>query len=300
MNAHAPWWKHPSCRQPAFYLSVFFLVSVVTAAIAGPFLTGYGFDEISGQQFAPPESAHWCGTDIHGRDLLTRLLWGARISLMVGLIGALVSLSIGVTYGAIAGYVGGSIDNGMMRVVDILYSLPRLVFVIVLMAALERPSAHWIAAVGLQYLIPDARLLLLFIGLGFVEWLTMARIVRGQVLVLKEQSFVQAALALGQSHTAVLWRHLRPNLTGIILVYLTLTIPVIILEESFLSFLGLGVQAPLSSWGSLISSGAQFINPIKIDWWLIAFPGGLMALTLLALNFLGDSLRDALDPRSKK
>lgn len=287
-------------RDPAFVGSLLFLVVLVIAAIAGPSFTGYRFDEMTAAQFAPPSASHWCGTDFLGYDLLTRLLYGARISLLVGLIGALVSLSIGVTFGALAGYVGGWVDNALMRFVDILYSLPRIVFVIVLVAALEKPGNVWIHKLGLQTIIPDARLLLLFVGLGLVEWLTMARIVRGQVLVLKELSFVQAAKALGQSHIRILWQHLLPNVLGIILIYLTLTIPVIILEESFLSFLGLGVQAPAPSWGSILSESAQYINPLKIYWWLLVFPAGFMAATLLALNFIGDTLRDALDPRTQK
>ncbi len=292
--------SHRCLRDPAFLVGFSFLVLLVLAAIAGPNLTGYRYDEMSQIQFDPPSLAHWCGTDFLGYDMLTRLLYGARISLLVGLIGALVSLTVGVTYGAVAGYLGGWLDNLLMRFVDILYSLPRIVFVIVMVAAFEKPGNALIAQFHLHRLIPDARLLLLFIGLGLVEWLTMARIVRGQVLVLKEQSFVQAARALGQSHFGILFRHLLPNMVGIILIYLTLTIPVIILEESFLSFLGLGVQAPAPSWGSLLSESAQYINPIRIYWWLLVFPAGFMAATLLALNFVGDTLRDAFDPRSQK
>jgi oligopeptide transport system permease protein len=287
-------------RDPAFLGCVIFLVALVVAAVVGPHLTGYRYDQMDAKQFQPPGLAHWCGTDFLGYDMLTRILYGARISLLVGLIGALVSLTIGVTYGAVAGYIGGWVDNLLMRLVDILYSLPRIVFVIVMVAAFEKPGTALISRFNLNSLIPDVRLLLLFIGLGLVEWLTMARIVRGQVLVLKEQSFVQAARALGQSHFRIITRHLLPNMLGIILIYLTLTIPVIILEESFLSFLGLGVQAPAPSWGSLLSESAQYINPIRIYWWLLVFPAGFMAATLLALNFVGDTLRDAFDPRSQK
>lgn len=300
MSSKPHFLKQRVWRDPAFVGCLLFLVLLVAAAIAGPSFTGYRYDEMTARQFAPPSWQHWCGTDFLGYDLLTRLLYGARISLLVGLIGALVSLSVGVTFGAVAGYLGGWIDNALMRFVDILYSLPRIVFVIVLVAALEKPGNVWIHKLGLHAVIPDARLLLLFIGLGLVEWLTMARIVRGQVLVLKELSFVQAAKALGQSHFRILWQHLLPNMLGIILIYLTLTIPVIILEESFLSFLGLGVQAPAPSWGSILSESAQYINPIRIYWWLLVFPAGFMAATLLALNFVGDTLRDAFDPHSEK
>jgi peptide/nickel transport system permease protein/oligopeptide transport system permease protein len=286
-------------RDPLLRVSGLFLVVLVLTALFGPMLSSYTYDEITPQQFQPPSWTHWCGTDLHGRDLLVRLLQGARVSLLVGLIGATVSLTIGVTYGGVAGYVGGRCDQIMMRLVDILYSLPRLVFIIVLIAAMEKRLTTTLSEWGWISLAPHARMLLLFAGLGCVEWLTMARIVRGQVLVLKELAFVQAAKVLGQSTPRILWQHLRPNVTGLILVYLTLTIPVVMLEEAFLSFLGLGVQAPAASWGSLISDSAGLINPLKIYWWLLVFPAAAMSLTLLALNFLGDGLRDYLDPRHR-
>ncbi len=282
-------------------IAVFCLVVValmVLASIFGPSLTGYGFEQTSDTQFAPPSWNHWCGTDLHGRDLLTRILFGARISLAVGLIGTLVSLTVGVAYGMIAGYHGGRLDSIMMRFVDVLYSLPRLVFVIVLITVLDKQTRLFFNRLELPGLASNARLILLFVGLGIMEWLTMARIVRGQVLSLKEQPFVLAAKALGSPTSRILLRHLLPNLAGIIIVYLTLTIPVVILTESLLSFLGLGIQAPKSSWGSLISDGAAAINPVHIYWWLIMFPGGIMALTLLSLNLLGDHLRDIFDPRT--
>jgi oligopeptide transport system permease protein len=276
------------------------LIAIVLAALIGPFLTGHDANIPGPLQFSPPSAEYWCGTDLHGRDLLTRMLNGARISLFVGLIGAGVNLVIGVAYGALAGYLGGKTDHLMMRLVDILYSLPRMLFVIVLIASFEQPVTEMLGKIGFSFLASNARMVLLFIGLGFVEWLTMARIIRGQVLVLKESPFIQASRTLCQSHAQILVRHLLPNLAGIIVVYLTLTIPVVILEEAFLSFLGLGIEAPSASWGSLISDGAQLINPIKIYWWLLAFPAGMMAVTLLSLNFLGDGLRDLFDPRSRK
>ncbi len=279
-------------------LIAFFALLII--ALFGSFFLEHPQDQNSALQFSPPCSEHWLGTDFHGRDLLARLLSGLRLSLFVGSIGAGVSLVIGVSVGLIAGYFGKKIDLILMRLVDLLYSLPRLVFVIVLISALEKPTAHFLEKIHLSEMLPHVRLLLLFIGLGCVEWLTMARIVRGQVLSLKESTFVLAARALGQSHTQILIRHLLPNLTGIVIVYLTLTIPVVILEESFLSFLGLGVQAPAASLGSLISEGAQYLNPFEIQWWLILFPAGTMALLLLMLNLLGDGLRDAMDPRKKK
>jgi peptide/nickel transport system permease protein/oligopeptide transport system permease protein len=195
------------------------------------------------------------------------------------------------------------VDNLMMRFVEIVYSLPTLVLVIVLVTSLDAPMAALLHAIGVSQQFEQEfppRLLLIIAFLGFTEWLTMARIVRGQVLALKEQPFIQASQALGQSHLQILWKHLFPNLTGIIIVYLTLTVPTIMLDESFMSFLGVGVPAPLASWGTLVSDAASLLNPIRLYWWLLLIPGGIMTLTLLALNFLGDGLRDALDPRVKK
>lgn len=287
-------------KRPVAIVCLTFLGLMTFAAIFGPMLTGYGYEQTSDQQYAAPSLQHLCGTDLHGRDLLTRILFGARISLTVGLIGTTVSLFVGVTYGMISGYFGGKTDLIMMRIVDILYSLPRLIFVIVLITALDKGCRTFLGWLHLETWGSQARILLLFLGLGIVEWLTMARIIRGQVLALKEQQFVLAARSLGADIPRILFRHLLPNLAGIIIVYLTLTIPVVILEESLLSFLGLGIQAPQSSWGSLISEGAAAINPITMNWWLLAFPGGIMALTLLSLNLVGDQLRDLLDPRANK
>lgn len=283
-------------------LFVFLVVGLAFAdfalALAGTNLTGYTYDQISDASLLKPSWTHWFGTDVNGHDLLTRTLYGAQISLFVALTGTIVSLTVGVTYGMISGYAGGRVDNLMMRVVEIIYSLPTLVLVIVLVTSLDGPVAMLLKSAGLTQLPP--RLVLIIAFLGLTEWLTMARIIRGQVLVLKEQAFVQASLALGQSHVRILWQHLFPNLTGIIVVYLTLTVPAIMLDESFMSFLGVGVPAPLASWGTLVSDAASLINPIKLYWWMLIFPGGFMTLTLLALNFLGDGLRDALDPRVRK
>lgn len=254
--------------------------------------------ELSEAQFQPPGAGHWCGTDVHGRDLLSRVFYGARISLVVGLVGAGVSLVIGVLWGAIAGYLGGRWDALMMRFVDILYSLPSIVFVIVLISTLEVFLRDWLARISSSDAGAMARMLFLFAGLGAVSWLTMARIVRGEVLVLRGRQFVDASRALGASHTRIVLRHILPNIYGIVIVYLTLTVPSIILYESFLSYLGLGIQPPQASLGYLIADGAISINPIRIYWWLIVFPGGLLTLTLLALSFLGDGLRDAWDTRS--
>jgi oligopeptide transport system permease protein len=275
-----------------------FLIAVVGLALIGIHFTGYTYDQISDASLLPPSRAHWFGTDVNGHDLLTRTLYGAQISLFVAATGTIVSLTVGVTYGMISGYAGGRVDNLMMRVVEIIYSLPTLVLVIVLVTSLDGPIASLLKGAGMTQFPP--RLVLIVIFLGLTEWLTMARIIRGQVLVLKEQAFVQASLALGQSHLRILWQHLFPNLSGIIVVYLTLTIPAIMLDESFMSFLGVGVPAPLASWGTLVADAASLINPIRLYWWMLIFPGGFMTLTLLALNFLGDGLRDALDPRVRK
>lgn len=285
-------------RDPVMLACSGIVATVVLLALVGIHFTGYTYDQISDASLLKPSWHHWFGTDVNGHDLLTRTLYGAQISLLVAATGTLVSLTMGVAYGMISGYAGGRVDNLMMRVVEIVYSLPTLVLVIVIVTTLDDPVAHLLRALGLTSFSP--RLVLIIGFLGLTEWFTMARIIRGQVLVLKEQAFVQASLALGQSHLRILWQHLFPNLAGIIVVYLTLTIPAIMLDESFMSFLGVGVPAPMASWGTLVSDAAFMINPIQTYWWLLVFPGGFMAVTLLALNFLGDGLRDALDPRVRK
>jgi oligopeptide transport system permease protein len=259
----------------------------------------YHPEQLSTQQFSPPSGRHWFGTDVHGRDLLSRVLYGAQISLLVGLIGAGVSLVIGVSWGAVAGYAGGRVDSFLMRTVDVLYSMPSIILVIVLITTLEAGLQRGLSALGGEGLIGAARLLFLFLGLGAVSWLNMARIVRGQVLSLRQRAFVEASRALGASTARILLRHIIPNTFGVIIVYLTLTIPAVILYESFLSYLGLGIQPPMASWGSLIAEGAEQINPIRIYWWLIVFPGGFLVTTLLALSFVGDGLRDAWDVRGE-
>ena len=225
-----------------------------------------------------PDLAHWFGTDALGRDLLSRTLYGGRISMMVGFVATLVSLLIGVSYGAFSGYKGGRTDEAMMRVVDVLYSLPYIFLVILLLVFFSRS------------------LLMLFVALGLVQWLTMSRIVRGQVLSLKQQTFVEAARALGASDRRIVFAHLVPNTLGPVIVYATLTVPAVMLQEAFLSFLGLGVQPPDASWGTLINEGRQVMTIFP---WLVIFPGLALASTLFAFNFLGDGLRDALDPQSR-
>ncbi len=226
-----------------------------------------------------PCAAHWLGTDTLGRDLLARILYGGRISLTVGLVATVVALVIGVSYGAVAGYCGGKIDALMMRIVDILYALPFTVFVILLMVFFGRS------------------IILLFLAIGASEWLTMARIVRGQVLSIKKMEYIEAARSLGLGRRRIIFRHVIPNVLGPIIVYATLTVPGVMLLEAFLSFLGLGVQPPMSSWGSLIKDGADKMEEF---WWLLAFPGGVFSLALFSLNFLGDGLRDALDVRTSR
>lgn len=298
-------------------LALWFLVGVVVTAIAGPLLMPEALSQPSEAVFLPPlqnsstGALHLCGTDVNGQDVFYRLLSGARVSLGIGLVGALVSLIVGTIYGMVAGYAGGKVDEAMMRGVDILYSVPRILFIMIFIAALDsefkewldglrlwgQSNASWLEALA-RDLLPYSRVLVMVLAIGLIEWLTMARIVRGQVLVLREMTFVTAARAMGQSTWVILRKHLLPNLATVILTYLTLTIPAVILTESFLSFLGLGIEDPAASWGSLLKDGAQVINPIDSKWWLLAFPAVLMSLTLLALNFLGDGLRDAFDPRS--
>jgi oligopeptide transport system permease protein len=227
----------------------------------------------------PPSSAHWLGTDVLGRDLLARVLYGGCISLSVGLAATLVSVIIGVLYGAISGYVGGRVDMIMMRIVDIIYSLPFVVFVILVLVVFGQ------------------HIILLFMALGAVSWLDMARIIRAQVMSLKKQEYVEAAVALGLRKRRIILRHLIPNVLGIVTIYATLIVPSVMLLEAFLSFLGLGVQAPMSSWGTLILDGSKSMEEY---WWLLVFPGLCFSLTLFSLNFLGDGLRDAIDVRASK
>jgi peptide/nickel transport system permease protein/oligopeptide transport system permease protein len=292
-------WRRFRRNHPAM-LGALFLAVLVVLVCVWPLLSRNDPDKITDAQFQPPTAQHWFGTDVHGRDAFSRVLYGAQISLLVGVVGAGVSLVIGVLWGATAGYAGGRVDGAMMRFVDILYSLPSIIFVIVLITTLEGLFQQGLEASGSAALAKFARLIFLFVGLGAVSWLTMARIVRGQVLSLRSRQFVDASRALGGGTIHILGRHIIPNVLGVVIVYLTLTVPAIILYESFLSYLGLGIQPPMASWGSLIAEGADQINPIRIYWWLIVFPGGALVATLLALNFLGDGLRDAWDVRQDK
>ncbi len=235
-----------------------------------------------------------CGTDELGRDTLARIFWGARVSLAVGIVATLVSLVIGVSYGAVAGYFGGRVDNVMMRIVDMLYSVPFICVVIMLVSILNDKA---VKAVLEEYGINQ--IAIFFIIVGAIYWLTMSRVVRGQVISLKNEQYIEAARTIGASRLRIIFRHLVPNVLSVVIVYLTLTIPSVMLFEAFLSFLGLGVKAPEVSWGLLVNQGFSVITPIKVYWWLVLFPGLALAMTLYALNFLGDGLRDALDPRLK-
>jgi oligopeptide transport system permease protein len=269
-------WLRLGKNKLAMFSLVILLIITLTAIMA-PWLTPYSYETQNLDLGAtPPSLQHWLGTDTFGRDLLTRILYGSRVSLMVGFIATAVALCIGVLWGTIAGYLGGRVDAFMMRFVDMLYALPFTIFIILLMVIFGRS------------------MLLLFLAIGAVEWLTMARIVRGQVLSIKRQEFIEAAVAMGLSRRRIILRHLIPNVLGPIIVYTTLTIPSVILLESFLSFLGLGVQPPQSSWGLLISYGVETMEEYP---GLLIFPGLTLSVTLFALNFLGDGLRDALDPR---
>jgi oligopeptide transport system permease protein len=298
VNTRSPWVRLRRNRAAMASLSVLVLVAVT--AVIGPHLLSAADANSSQNSFLPPSWRHPFGTDLNGRDLLYRVLLGAQISLLVGIAGAAVSFAIGITYGMIAGYLGGSVDSLMMRLVDILYAIPRLIFLLILISAVDPILRANLATHGFQSLVGYSKIFILVACLGFTEWLTMARIIRGQVLSLKSQEFVVAARSIGQSHWNIIWQHLLPNLIGVAIVYLTLTVPSVILDESFLSFLGVGIQAPLASWGLLLSDAAQVINPIKGYWWLLVFPAIAMGSTLLALNFLGDGLRDAFDPRQRK
>ena len=286
-------------RNTPAVISGVFLAILIAITVVWPLVAPYSWDTISDLQFDPPSARHWFGTDVHGRDLLTRVIYGARVSLLVGVVGAGVAFVIGVTWGAVSGYVGGRLDGAMMRFVDVLYSLPSIIFVIVLLTTFKTGVAKWLTGLLGPKAGAVTPMLLLFAGLGAVSWLTMARIVRGQVLTLRQRAFVDASRSLGASHAHILWRHILPNIWGIVIVYLTLTVPSVILYESFLSYLGLGIQPPMASWGSLVAEGAGQLNPIRIYWWLIVFPASLLVVTLLALNFLGDGLRDACDPKGR-
>ena len=267
-------------RNKAAVAGMIVLALMVAVAVVGPFLVSFPYDKVTKTDVwvGPLQSGHLLGTDSLGRDLFARLLAGLGVSLAIGVVATSVSLMIGVIWGATAGYLGGRVDEIMMRVVDTLYSLPFIFFVILLMVTFGR------------------NIFLIFLAIGAVEWLTMSRIVRGQTLSLKSKEFIEAARAAGLTSGQVIARHIVPNLLGPVVVYVTLTIPAVIIAESFLSFLGLGVQPPMASLGTLIATGAQ---DMEMAPWLLVFPSVTMVVTLMAFNFIGDGLRDALDPKDR-
>ena len=270
-------WERLRCNRMAQIGGTLFLL-ISLLCLIGPWLSPYTYaaqDLAYGAQ--PPSAQHWLGTDDLGRDLLVRILVGGRISVGVGFAATVVALLIGVSYGALAGYIGGRSEALMMRVVDAVYALPFTMIVIILTVTFDKKS-----------------IFLIFMAIGLVEWLTMARIVRGQTRALRRQTYIEAARVTGAGHGRILLRHILPNLMSAVIVYTTLTIPAVILLESILSFLGLGVQPPMSSWGILINEGAAKLD---IYPWLLLFPSLFFSLTLFALNFIGDGLRDALDPK---
>ena len=268
-------------QNKAALFSFITMSAMVVLVILGPLLSPFAIDQTDWYQLsAKPSvsSGHIFGTDDLGRDLFVRVMYGGRISLMVGLVATMVSVFIGVSYGAISGYLGGKTDAIMMRVVDVLYAMPFLFFVILLMVFFGRS------------------ILLIFIAIGAVNWLDIARIVRGQTLNIKGKEFVDAARAGGVSNIKIVFKHIVPNLLGLVVVYVALTVPQVILVESFLSFLGLGVQEPMTSWGALVNQGAK---QMETSPWMLIFPGLFLATTLFCFNFIGDGLRDALDPRDR-
>lgn len=272
---------HRLLKNKAAVAGLVVLVCMVVLVVLGPMLSDWDHEIPDWDHYSSPpslETGHWFGTDALGRDLFVRTLIGGQISLLVGIISTLVSLIIGVTYGAVAGYFGGRVDNVMMRIVDAIYAMPFMFFVILLMVIFGR------------------NIFLIFVAIGAINWLDMARIVRGQTLSLKNKDFVEAARASGAREGQIIRRHIIPNLLGVVIVYVTLTIPQVILVESFLSFLGLGVQEPLTSWGALVNEGAQELETAP---WSLLFPATFLAMTLFAFNFLGDGLRDALDPKDR-
>ena len=269
-------------RNRAAMAAIAIMLTVVLLVLFAPLLSPYSIDSTDWDRISISPSItteHWFGTDDVGRDLFVRTLYGGRISLLVGFAATLVSLVIGIAWGATAGYAGGKIDQFMMRVVDVLYAMPFMFFVILLMVFFGR------------------NIFLIFIAVGAINWLDMARIVRGQTLSLKKKEFIEAARAGGVSSFNIVRRHIVPNLLGVVIVYVTLTIPQVILVESFLSFLGLGVQEPMTSWGALVNDGAQAMETAP---WVLIFPATFLAVTLFCFNFIGDGLRDALDPRDRR
>ena len=296
---------HRLSRNKAAMLGLWFLVLIVLLCFLGPLMpfikspTAINLDNAG----AAPDAEHWLGTEQLGRDVMSRVLYGGQISLLVGFVATAVAVLIGLVYGAVSGYFGGKVDDLMMRIVDILFALPFLVLVILFSLVVDKPASdftEWVIRTtgwSRDKVAPITTLIPLFIAIGAIGWLTIARIVRAQVITYKQQEFVEAARSLGLGHLRILFRHILPNVVGPIIVYTTLAVPGIMLLESVLSFLGLGVQPPNSSWGILIKEGA---DRMETDMGLLIYPAFFFSSTLFALNFLGDGLRDALDPKAAK
>jgi oligopeptide transport system permease protein len=286
-----PWQRFRRNRPAVVALVMLLLICLTCFSTLGWSASGMRAQQLNAAR-QPPSLAHALGTDELGRSLLWRTLYGGAISLSLGLLAAGVSIVIGTVYGLVAGYVGGRWDELMMRAVDVLYTLPYMLLVMLFAVSIGAWLENW-RVVGGEW----SRFFVLALAIGGVSWLTMARVVRGQVLSLREQPFVEAARALGLPTSRILLRHLLPNLAGPILVFAALTVPQAILQESFLSFLGVGVQPPQATWGSLAADGVHLLNPVQFDWWLVVVPCLALSVTLLALNFVGDGLRDAIDVR---
>jgi oligopeptide transport system permease protein len=283
VHGRSPWAdaRKRFMRNRAAVWSLYILIIIVTCCIVGPWLLPNAFDSADWDAMSQPPSLknyHWFGTDDSGRDLLVRSLMGGRISLMVGLLATLSSASVGIVWGATAGFIGGRTDAIMMRIVDMMYAVPYLLIAILLITVLGRDF----------YLV--------VITITVFSWMTMARVVRGQTLSLRSKEFVEAARAIGVSTSTIIFRHIIPNLLGVVVIYATVTVPSVILVESVLSFLGLGIQEPMTSWGVLIHDGTSVM---EISPWILLFPAGLLSLTLYCFNFIGDGLRDALDPKDR-
>jgi peptide/nickel transport system permease protein/oligopeptide transport system permease protein len=292
---YASAWHRFKNNKPA-YFSLWVFVSIIGFSIIVPVVHKSDPISLSDFVFQKPNAQFWFGTDANGRDMMARVILGLRISMAVAVAGTLISMLIGVCWGAMAGYFGGKIDSLLMRIVDILYSMPTIIFVIILVAIGENSIKKILITMGLEKFMPWSRLILLFIGMGTVSWLTMSRIVRAQVRTVKSLPFIEASISIGASHMRLIFKHIIPNCSGIIVTCLAISLPNIVLYESFLSYLGLGVQPPIASLGSLMADGISSINSLRIYWWLVVFPGIFLVSLLLTLNLIADGVRDAIDP----
>jgi oligopeptide transport system permease protein len=292
-------WRRLRQYPAAWFGAIVFSLIVLACYLSMPWtLDGYKIQNLNAV-LQSPGAEYWLGTDTLGRSLVQRLLLGGSVSIAIGLASATIAVLLGTGVGLVAGYFGGLWDSLLMRIVDVLYGLPYILLVImfriVMVPLLTKALSPYLDGASLV-----ANFMVLLVGIGAVSWLTMARVIRGQALALRQMPFVEAARAMGMSHRGIILRHILPNLMGPIFVYAALTVPQAILAESFLSFLGLGISAPLPSWGNLAAEGVDAMNPVKTYWWLVASPAILLSLTLICLNFVGDALRDALDPKGNQ